>query len=424
MDSATAVVLGGGRGTRLYPLTKTRSKPAVPVAGNYRLIDVTVSNCINSGIDRIYILTQFNSASLNRHVSSTYRFDNFSHGFVEILAAEQTHISRDWFQGTADAVRKALPHLDDYPCRDVVILSGDHLYRMDFREFLRHHRESGADVTIAVKPVPASRAGEFGILRANTSGRIVEFREKPKRGALRHLKTDTRALGLTAGEARRRPYLGSMGIYVFRTDVLREILLREPKVIDFAKELIPESLEGLRVDAWLFDGYWEDIGTIRSFYAAHMDLLEPRPAFDLFDPASPLFTHPRFLAGSQLEKATIEQSIVNNGCRIDRARISRSIIGVRSRIGPGAVIADSLVMGADYYGGLEVCGTEAPPAGIGPNAKIRRAIIDKNVLVGRNVVIENRRKLDFFDDPDERYYIRDGIVVVPKGAVLPDGFRI
>ncbi|MBN1884277.1 MAG: glucose-1-phosphate adenylyltransferase [Candidatus Krumholzibacteriota bacterium] len=424
MESTTAVVLGGGRGTRLFPLTKTRSKPAVPVAGNYRLIDVTVSNCINSGIDRIYILTQFNSASLNRHVSSTYRFDNFSHGFVEILAAEQTHASRDWFQGTADAARKALPHLDDYPCRDVVILSGDHLYRMDFREFLRHHRESGADITIAVKPVSASRAGEFGILRADRSGRIVEFREKPKRSVLSRMKTDTRVLGLTAGEARRRPYLGSMGIYVFRSEALRETLDREPTVVDFARELIPQALERLRVNAWLYDGYWEDIGTIRSFYRAHMDLLAPDPAFNLFDPRSPLFTHPRFLAGSKLEKATIERSIINNGCQIGRARIVRSIVGVRSRIGPGAVVADSLVMGADHYEGAEDCGAEQPRAGIGPNARIRRAIVDKNVLIGRDVVIENRRQLDRYDDPEERYYIRDGIVVVPKGAVLPDGLRI
>ena len=424
MESTTAVVLGGGRGTRLFPLTKTRSKPAVPVAGNYRLIDVTVSNCINSGIDRIYILTQFNSASLNRHVSSTYRFDNFSHGFVEILAAEQTHASRDWFQGTADAARKALPHLDDYPCRDVVILSGDHLYRMDFREFLRHHRESGADITIAVKPVSASRAGELGILRADRSGRIVEFREKPGRSVLGRMKTDTRILGLTATEARRRPYLGSMGIYVFRSEALRETLDREPTVVDFARELIPQALERLRVDAWLYDGYWEDIGTIRSFYRAHMDLLLPDPAFNLFDPRSPLFTHPRFLAGSKLEKATIERSIINNGCQIGRARIVRSIVGVRSRIGPGAVVADSLVMGADHYEGAEDCGAEPPPTGIGPNARIRRAIVDKNVLIGRDVVIENRRRLDCYDDPEERFYSRDGIVVVPKGAVLPDGLRI
>lgn len=421
MKKVTAVILGGGGGTRLFPLTKARSKPAVPLAGNYRLIDVAVSNCINSDVNRIYVLTQFNSASLNQHISQTYRFDAFSDGFVEILAAEQTPASYDWFQGTADAVRKALPHLSDHPYRDVLILSGDHLYRMDYRDFLKHHRESSADITIAVKPVPSSRAPEFGILRAGENGRITELREKPKGKLLREMRTDTSALGLPAGEARRRPYLGSMGVYLFRAEVLREVLGGEPRVIDFARELIPDVLNRLAVNAYIFDGYWEDIGTIGSFYRANMDLVAPLPKFNIFDAGFPLYTHPRFLPGSKVNRGEVEHSILNNGCIIERAKIRRSIIGVRSRIGAGTVIDRSLVMGADYYETPE--GPGARP-GIGKKCIIRKAIIDKNVCIGDKVILENVKKLKNYDDPDERFYIRDGIIVVPKGAVIGNKFRI
>jgi len=424
MHDVTAVVLGGGRGTRLFPLTKTRSKPAVPLAGKYRLIDVTVSNCINSKIERIYVLTQFNSASLNQHISRTYRFDSFSNGFVEILAAEQTPASSDWFQGTADSVRQALPHLNNYPCRDVLILSGDHLYRMDFRDFLFKHRRSKADVTIAVKPVQASRAHEFGILRATARGRIIEFREKPRGKGLDGMKTDTERLGLSASEARRRPYLGSMGVYLFRFDVLREMLCDEPGSIDFAKELIPAALKPRKVTAYLYDGYWEDIGTIRSFYQAHRDLVSMLPKFNLFDASFPIYTHARFLPGIKVNKGRIQQSILNDGGIIDRSTIKRSIIGVRSRIGAGCVIEDSLVMGADYFDTVEVCGRVPPQVGIGPGCRIRRAIIDKNVRIGKKVVLENRKRLRTYDDPEERFYIRDGIIVVAKGAVLEDGLVV
>ncbi len=423
MEDVTAVVLGGGRGTRLFPLTKNRSKPAVPIAGNYRLIDVTVSNCINSEITRIYILTQFNSASLNQHVTRTYRFDAFSDGFVEILAAEQTPVSSDWFQGTADAVRQVLPHLGNYPCRDVLILSGDHLYRMDFRAFIEHHRELDADLTIAVKPVPASRGHEFGILKADPDGTINEFREKPKGDSLREMRTDTRALGLAAAEARRRPHLGSMGIYLFKFDVLSQTLGADPDVIDFARQVIPDALSRLKVKSYIYDGYWEDIGTISSFYRAHMDLVAPVPKFNIFDANFPLYTHPRFLPGSKVNKGEITRAILSGGSIIDNATIRRSVIGLRARIGKGTVIGDSLVMGSDYYEHYEQCGRKMPAVGIGPRCVIRRAIIDKNVRIGSGVVLENARRLRKYDHPDGLYYIRDGIIVVPKGAVIPDRTR-
>jgi glucose-1-phosphate adenylyltransferase len=423
MRDCIALILGGGRGTRLFPLTRMRSKPAVPLAGNYRLVDVTVSNCINSKIDRIYVLTQFNSASLNQHISKTYRFDTFSSGFVEVFAAEQTPSSLDWFQGTADAVRKVLPHVANYSPEDVLILSGDHLYRMDYAEFIARHRTTGADITIAVKPVPPSRAREFGILRADGRGRIIEFREKPKGKLLTDMRTNTRALGLSAAEGKRRPYLGSMGVYLFKFDALRDVLERDPRMIDFAKEIIPDSLTRLKVEAYLFDGYWEDIGTIRSFYHAHMELVAPLPPFNLFDERRPLYTHYRFLPGSKINGGKIDQAILNSGCIIERATVKRSIIGVRTRIGEGTTIEDSIVMGADSY--------ELPweqggriPFGVGRRCVIRTAIIDKNARIGNRVVLVNRKGLANYDDPDGRYYIRSGIIVVPKGATIEDGTEV
>ena len=424
MHDVTAVVLGGGRGTRLFPLTKLRSKPAVPLAGKYRLIDVTVSNCINSKIDRIYVLTQFNSASLNQHISRTYRFDSFSDGFVEILAAEQTYASSEWFQGTADAVRQALPHLDNHPCRDVLVLSGDHLYRMDYGRFIMEHRRRKADITIAVKPVPASKGHELGILKANSRGRITDFREKPRGRSLSEMKTDTGRLGLSVAEARRRPYLGSMGIYLFRHDALKEALGTKQNIIDFAKELIPGALKELKVQAHLYDGYWEDIGTIGAFYNAHRDLVRAMPRFNLFDAKFPLYTHPRYLPGIKVNRSEIERSILNDGGIIERSAIKRSVIGVRSRIGAGTSIEDSLVMGADYFDETEICGQRMPPVGIGKRCRIRKAIIDKNVRIGDRVVLENRKKLRTYDDPGERFYIRNGIIVVVKGAVIESGFSV
>jgi len=423
MRDVIALILGGGRGTRLFPLTKTRSKPAVPLAGNYRLIDVTISNCINSKIDRIYVLTQFNSASLNQHISKTYRFDTFSSGFVEVFAAEQTPSSLDWFQGTADAVRKVLPHVASYSPKDVLILSGDHLYRMDYVDVLARHRMLHSAITIAVKPVAPGRAGELGILHADGKGRIVEFREKPKGKLLADMRTSIKTLGLSAAEGKHRPYLGSMGVYLFKFEALKEVLERDPRMIDFAKEIIPDSLSRLKVQAYLFDDYWEDIGTIPSFYRAHMDLVAPLPPFNLFDERRPLYTHYRFLPGPKVNKGRIDQSILNSGCIIEHATVKRSIIGVRTRVGAGSLIADSVVMGADFYELPWERGAQQP-LGIGQRCVIRKAIIDKNARIGNRVVLANRRRLMSYDDPDERYYIRSGIIVVPKSAVIEDGTEV
>jgi glucose-1-phosphate adenylyltransferase len=423
MRDIVAVILGGGRGTRLFPLTKTRSKPAVPLVGNYRLIDVTVSNCINSKIDRIYVLTQFNSASLNQHISRTYRFDTFSSGFVEIFAAEQTHASLDWFQGTADAVRKVLPHVASHAPREVLILSGDHLYRMDYVDFLARHRMMGSDISIAVKPVTAEQAPELGILRADAKGRITEFREKPKGRLLSDMRTNTRTLGLAAREAKRRPYLGSMGVYLFKFEVLKDVLERDPRMIDFAKEIIPDALSRLNVHGHVFEGYWEDIGTIRSFYHAHMELLEPLPAFNLFDEHHPLYTHYRYLPGPKVNQGKIDRAILNSGAIVDRVTVTRSIIGVRARIGADTVIEDSIIMGADYYE-LPWDTGNGPPLGIGEKCVIKRAIVDKNARLGNRVILVNTKAVAAYDDPEERYYIRDGIIIVPKGAVIGDGMEV
>jgi glucose-1-phosphate adenylyltransferase len=400
-----------------------RSKPAVPLVGNYRLIDVTLSNCINSKIDRIYVLTQYNSASLNQHISKTYRFDTFSRGFVEVFAAEQTPLSIDWFQGTADAVRRVLPYAANHSPAEILILSGDHLYRMDYVDFLARHRMLGADITIAVKPVAASRAPELGILRADGKGRITEFREKPKGKLLEDMRTNTRTLGLSAAEAKRRPYLGSMGVYCFKFDVLREALDRDARLIDFAKEIIPGELARLKVHSYVFDGYWEDIGTIRAFFQAHMDLLSPLPPFNLFDERHPLYTHYRFLPGPKVNRGKIERSILNSGVIVDHATVRRSIIGVRTRVRAGTVIEDSIVMGADFYE-LPWERGERQLLGIGEKCVVRRAIIDKNARIGNRVALVNKKGIESYDDADERYYIRSGIIVVPKGAAIPDGTEV
>ncbi|MGD1048367.1 MAG: glucose-1-phosphate adenylyltransferase [Candidatus Krumholzibacteriaceae bacterium] len=423
MRDVIALILGGGRGTRLFPLTKTRSKPAVPLAGNYRLIDVTVSNCINSKIDRIYVLTQFNSASLNQHISKTYRFDTFSSGFVEVFAAEQTSSSLDWFQGTADAVRKVLPYVANFEPKDVIILSGDHLYRMDYVDYIARHRMLGSDITIAVKPVPPKRASEFGVLRADGRGRIIEFREKPKGKLLTGMRSNVKTLGLPAAEGKRRPYLGSMGVYLFKFPVLKDVLERDPRMIDFAKEIIPDSLTRLNVHGYLFDDYWEDIGTISSFYRAHMHLLAPLPPFNLFDERHPLYTHYRFLPGPKVNEGRVVQSILNSGCIVERATITRSIVGVRERVGAGTVIEDSIVMGADFYE-LPWEQGDRLPLGIGRRCVIRKAIIDKNARIGNRVSLVNKKGLENYDDPEERFYIRSGIIVVPKGAAIADGTEV
>ena len=424
MNNVLAVILGGGVGQRLFPLTMLRAKPAVPLGGKYRLIDIPVSNCINSDIIRIYILTQYNSASLNRHITRTYRFSRFTNGFVEVLAAEITPSSPDWFQGTADAVRQGLPHLQDYSDDTVLVLSGDHLYRMDYRPFVERHLETDADLTISVIPARAADASGFGLLKIDDEGRVVEFKEKPKGDELEAMRVDTTALGLNAEEARRRPFLASMGIYVFKKEVLAKLLQADmPQAVDFGKEIIPEALSRYNVQAYLFDGYWEDIGTISSFYKANLDMTLPLPPFNAFDAESPMYTRPRYLPGSKILDCTIQASIITEGCIMNGAVIRNSVIGIRSRIEHGTQMDGVLMMGADHYQTIEMMQTDIrankPRVGVGHNCVIRRAIIDKNARIGSNVKILNEANRQHHDG--NGYFIREGIVVIPKNSIVEDG---
>jgi len=420
-----AVILGGGAGSRLFPLTQLRSKPAVPLGGKYRLVDVPISNCINSDVIRMFVLTQYNSASLNKHIATTYRFSPFADGFVEIIAAEQTPERPDWFQGTADAVRQVLPHIRDWRIDTLLILSGDHLYRMDYRKFLARHLETEADITISVIPIAPDSAGEFGLLKTDPAGRIVEFSEKPKREALDAMRVDTSSLGLTADEARARPFLASMGIYVFKYDVIERVLAEDHSRLDFGKEIIPASLQSYNVQAYLFNGYWEDIGTIAAFYKANLDMTSAIPPFNLFDAEAPLFTRARYLPPSKMDNCEIRESIISEGCIINGAKINRSLIGLRSRIGDGSQIDAAYMMGADYYQTLEDMVSDAqtkrPRIGIGERAVIRRAIIDKNARIGADVRLVNESGVENADGPDGIYYIRDRIILVPKNSLVPDG---
>ena len=419
-----AVILGGGAGQRLYPLTRLRAKPAVPLGGKYRLIDIPVSNCINSDLRRIFILTQYNSASLNRHISRTYRFSQFSNGFVEILAAEMTPDRPDWFQGTADAVRQIFPHIDDYSNNTVLVLSGDHLYRMDYRDFIARHNDTDADITVGVTPAREEDATGFGLLKIDDKGRITEFSEKPRGESLDHMRVDTTKLGLSEADAERRPFLASMGIYVFRKELLRGLLFSEmPKGADFGKEIIPEALSRYNVQAHLFDGYWEDIGTIAAFYRANMEMTLPLPPFNFFDTEAPMYTRPRYLPGSKLLDCHIQSTIITEGCIINGATIADSIIGIRSRIEHGTRLEGVLMMGADFYQTLDEMQQDTdrgyPRIGIGPNCYMRRAIIDKNARIGSGVRISNDARREDYDG--EGYFIRDGIVIVPKNGVIADG---
>ena len=420
-----AVILGGGAGSRLFPLTAQRSKPAVPLGGKYRLVDVPISNCINSDVIRMFVLTQFNSASLNRHIATTYRFSPFADGFVEILAAEQTPERPDWFQGTADAVRQVLPHIRDWRIDTLLILSGDHLYRMDYRKFLQRHFDTNADITVSVIPIPPDSASEFGLLKVDDAGRIIEFREKPKGEALEAMRVDTGLLALTADEARARPFLASMGIYVFKYDRLEEVLAEDTSRLDFGKEVIPGSINKYNVQAYLFDGYWEDIGTMAAFYKANLDMTSAIPPFNLFDAEAPLFTRARYLPPSKINNCEIRDSMISEGCIINGAKINRSLIGLRSRVGEGTHIDAAYMMGADYYQTLEdmMRDREAgrPRVGIGEQTIIRRAIIDKNVRIGKDVRLLNDGGIENFDGPDGMYYIRDRIIIVPKNGLIPDG---
>jgi glucose-1-phosphate adenylyltransferase len=424
-DNVVAVILGGGAGSRLFPLTSERSKPAVPLGGKYRLIDVPVSNCINSNVTQIFVLTQYNSASLNRHISQTYRFSNFSTGFVEILAAEQRRDSPDWFQGTADAVRQILPHLRDWNVQTLLNLSGDHLYRMDYRNFLARHYETQADVTISVIPARPDDAEGFGLLKTDNEGKIVEFREKPTGEALEAMRVDTTNFGLSAEESERRPYLASMGIYVFDYKKLLELLRTYEASVDFGGEIIPAAIKEYNVQAYLFNSYWEDIGTIRAFFEANLDLASPLPKFNFFDTEAPIYTRSRYLPPSKLHDCDIDNSMVSEGCILNGVYARRSIIGLRSRIDTGVKIEQSIIMGSDYFESLseiqENLTSGKPHLGIGKDTVIRRAIFDKNVRIGKNVRMLNEEGVEYADGPDLAYFIRDGIIIVPKGATVPDG---
>src|ERR1043165_8774397 len=420
-----AVILGGGAGNRLFPLTQQRSKPAVPLGGKYRLVDIALSNCINSDILRTFVLTQYNSASLNRHVAQTYQFSQFSNGFVEIIAAEQTPENPQWFQGTADAVRQVLPHIRDWGIDTLLILSGDHLYHMDYRQFLQRHHETNADVTVSVIPCEARAATEFGLLKTNEHGHIVEFKEKPKGDELLSMQVDTTQLGLNADEAKRRPFLASMGIYVFKYDRLESLLREDPSWMDFGKEVIPAAIAAGHVQAFMFDGYWEDIGTIGAFYRANLDLTTKIPKFNLFDAEAPVYTRARYLPPSKVEQSEINDSMISDGCIINGAKVNSSVIGLRSRISKGVQIDASYMMGADIYQTFEEMrsdmGRGLPRVGIGEGAIVKHAIIDKNARIGANARLLNEANTAEADGPNGSYFIRDGIVIVPKNAVIPDG---
>jgi glucose-1-phosphate adenylyltransferase len=420
MKEITAAILGGGEGKRLFPLTMDRSKPAVPIAGKYRLIDIPISNCINSDIHHIYVLTMYQSASLNAHVATTFRFDQFSDGFVGILAAEQTAKGGTWYRGTADAVRQAWLHVSSQNTRYVLILSGDHLYRMDYREFKEAHENSGAAASVAVHPVSRAEASYLGILKVDETGRIVKFAEKPEDEAeLDDMKVDTTCCGLSEEEAEKRPYLGSMGIYLFNTNVLKERLHHNLEQTDFGRHIIPDAISDIHVQAFYFKGYWADIGTVGSFYAANMDLVMPLPKFNLFDPDMPIYTHARPLPGAKLNRASAQCAVLCEGVIIEGATVVDSILGVRSRVRPGAIIESSLIMGADFY---ERRAARRPLLGVGEGSRIRHSIVDKNASIGRGVQLVNREGVMHYDDPNEQFYVRDGIIVVVKGGVIPDGF--
>ena len=422
MENMVAVILGGGKGTRLFPLTKERSKPAVSIAGKYRLIDIPISNCINSGITQMYVLTMYQSASLNNHISNAYRFDQFSRGFVQVLAAEQTADSNEWFQGTADAVRKTLPHLG-YKHGHVglvLILSGDHLYRMNYRLFRDAHIRSNADISIAVMPVSRQDAPELGILKVDETGRIVKFVEKPKTDEeLHELETDTTLFGLSPEEAARRPYLASMGIYIFDPKTLTNLLTSDTSRTDFGKEIIPEAIATHKMQAYCFDGYWADIGTIRAFYEANMDLVAQVPRFNLFDPSQPIYSNTRYLPGAKMNRASVEAAVLCDGTIVEGATVRDSILGSRTRVRHGAVIEESLVMGADFYQRGDDPG---PQIGINEGAYLKRCIIDKNASIGKYAQLVNRQGYQEYDDPEGRFHVRDGIIIVVKDAIIPEGF--
>jgi glucose-1-phosphate adenylyltransferase len=426
-----AIILGGGAGTRLYPLTKLRAKPAVPLGAKYRLIDIPISNCINSEIQRIYVLTQFNSASLNRHIARTYHLAGagFSQGFVEVLAAQQTPDSPSWFEGTADAVRKYLWLFAEWDVDQYLILSGDHLYRMNYADYIQRHRETKADITISVVPMDESRASDFGLMKIDKKGRVTAFSEKPKGDALKEMEVDTTILGLAPEKAKDSPYIASMGIYVFEKQVLHDLLNRDLDRTDFGREILPAALNGHNVQAYLFKDYWEDIGTIEAFYNANLALTEqPDPPFSFYDEKAPIYTRSRYLPPTKLLDSKVIESMVGEGCILKECTVKRSVIGVRSRIETGCVIDNALLMGADFYESpaerLKNLERGKVPLGVGANTTIRKAIVDKNARIGRNVRIVNQDHVVEASREDLGFVIQNGIVVVIKNATIPDGTNI
>jgi len=418
MNDVLTLILGGGRGTRLYPLTHMRSKPAVPIGGKYRLIDIPISNALHAGLKQIFVLTQFNSASLNRHIAQTYRLDLFSNGFVEVLAAEQTPESSDWFQGTADAVRQAARHFTGYDADYFLILAGDHLYRMDFCELIESHIESRADITIAAQPVTRADATEMGIFRFDDEGQIVAFEEKPNDARLTEIGSSFPRRSTAGGTNADKPFVASMGIYVFSRDVLLEIL--EQPGVDFGKEILPKALATHRVHSYIFRGYWADVGTIEAFYDANIRLTQRGAPFNFFHPRWPIYTHPRFLPATRAYASTLRSSIVAEGCYLDQCTIEDSVVGIRTHVGPNARISRSVLLGADSY--EEETSASTIPLGIGREAVLDRVIVDKNARIGDGVRLVNSAGVDHADAAN--YYIRGGIIIVPKGAQVPAGFTL
>lgn len=414
-----AVIMGGGAGTRLFPLTSDRAKPAVPFAGKYRLVDVPISNCINSGLERIFVLTQYNSASLNNHIARSYVFDRFRGGFITLLAAEQTETSEMWYQGTADAVRKSMSHLRSYPHDYVVILSGDQLYAMDYRVMLEHHKRHNAEITIAATPVTREDAPGFGILKTDAEHRITEFYEKPPLEELEGKESPV----IPELEAEGRIYLASMGIYIFSSNVLREELDGRPEEHDFGKQIIPGAIRTRRVISYPFTGYWNDIGTIRSFFDTNIMLAQPKPDFNLYDPAMPLYTNTRMLPPAKITRSQVEHTIIGEGSVIVESEISNSVIGIRSFIGRGTKLHQTVLLGSDYYGweDPESRFPKQGPArpGIGDGSHIERTIVDRNASVGQRCKITNTKGVQEGEGPG--FYIRDGIIVLLKNAKIPDG---
>ncbi len=421
--NTVALILGGGRGTRLYPLVKARSKPAVSLGGQYRMIDIPVSNCINSGFRNIYVITQFNSASLNNHIYNAYRFDNFSGGHVSILAAEQTDTNIDWYQGTADAVRKNLSHFDNEFVNNVVILSGDQVYRMNYNVMLQHMLETGADIVVGTVPVVREDAKGFGVMLVNKRGQITNFMEKPKEAEeLDSLKLSEDQKKMFNIEDPEKEYLASMGIYVFRRNVLKEIL-SDVSMMDFGKDIIPEAIKKYKVFSYAFQGYWEDVGTIKAYFEANISFGSKNPPFDFYDENAPIYTHVRYLSPSKVEKATVTSSIIADGCRIENATIKECVIGVRSVVQSGSTLERVVMMGSDYYednDDIERLNVKhIPKIGIGKKCVLKNVIIDKNVRIGNDVVITNKKKIQHQDS--EFYCIRDGIVIIPKNTIVKSG---